>query len=59
MEALDLVSRRKVYLQKGQAYVPYDDMISILLAVYRTHLSQALAVSIQVLKVLLAVDSRS
>ena len=44
-EALDLVSRRKVYVQKGQAYVPYDDMISILLAVYRTHLSQALAVS--------------
>ena len=43
-EALDLVQKRKVYLRKGMAYVPYDDMISILLAVYRTHLSQALAV---------------
>lgn len=48
-EALDLVSRRKVYIQKGQAYVPYDDMISILIAVYRTHLSQALAVTARAL----------
>ena len=44
-EALDLVQKRKVYVHKGHAYVPYDEMVSILLSVYRTHLSQALAVS--------------
>ncbi|XP_052776881.1 DNA primase large subunit-like [Mya arenaria] len=42
-EALDLVQKRKVYVHKGQVYVPYEDMISLLVGVYRTHLSQALA----------------
>lgn len=42
-EALDLVQRRKVYVSRGQAYVQYDDMISLLTGVYRSHLSQALA----------------
>jgi len=44
-EALDLVQKRKVYLHRGQAYVQYEDMISLLTSVYRQHLKQTLAVS--------------
>ncbi|KAK3590768.1 hypothetical protein CHS0354_017284 [Potamilus streckersoni] len=44
-EALDLVRARRVYLHQGSAYVPYEEMVSILLSVYRTKLSQALAVT--------------
>lgn len=45
-EALDLVRNRKVFLQSGYAYVPQEDLVSILISVYRTQLSQALAVSL-------------
>ncbi|XP_041358851.1 DNA primase large subunit-like [Gigantopelta aegis] len=48
-EALDLVRARKVFLQQGYAYVPRDDLISILLSVYRTHLSHALALTCRAL----------
>lgn len=44
-EALDLVKGRKVYLEKGWAYVPHSDLVSIILSVYRAHLSHALAVT--------------
>ncbi|BFZ00072.1 hypothetical protein BsWGS_03111 [Bradybaena similaris] len=44
-EALDLVRNRKVFLQSGYAYVPQEDLVSILLSVYRTQLSQALAIT--------------
>ncbi|KAL4235810.1 DNA primase large subunit [Mactra antiquata] len=44
-DVLDLVQKRKVYLHKGHAYVAYDDMISLLIGVYREHLSQALAIT--------------
>lgn len=44
-EVLDLVRSKKVYLEKGFAYVPKTDLVSIILSVYRTHLSHALAVS--------------
>ncbi|KAL5022677.1 hypothetical protein ScPMuIL_001832 [Solemya velum] len=48
-DALDLVKGRKVYLHKGLAYIACDDMVSILLTVYRTYLSHALAVTARVL----------
>ncbi|RUS79036.1 hypothetical protein EGW08_013193 [Elysia chlorotica] len=44
-EALDLVRNRKVFLQKGFAFVPQDDLVSILLSVFRTQLSHALTVT--------------
>ncbi|XP_062578501.1 DNA primase large subunit-like [Saccostrea cucullata] len=44
-EVLDLVRGRKVFLHKGFAYVPKDDMISILITHYRAHLSQQLALT--------------
>ncbi|XP_033644569.1 DNA primase large subunit-like [Asterias rubens] len=44
-EALDLVRGRKVYLHKGWAYVPHNDLVSIILSAFRSHLSQALAVT--------------
>ncbi|CAA9995238.1 unnamed protein product [Nesidiocoris tenuis] len=39
----DLVRARKVFLHKGVAYVANDDIISVLMATYRSNLSQALA----------------
>ncbi|XP_072026897.1 DNA primase large subunit-like [Amphiura filiformis] len=44
-EALDLVRGRKVYLEKGWAYVPHSDLVSIIISAYRAHLSHALAVT--------------
>lgn len=44
-EALDLVRNRKVFLQQGFAYVPQEDLVSILLSVFRTQLSHALTVA--------------
>ena len=44
-EVLDLVRGRRVFLSRGFAYVPKDDMIVILITHYRAHLSQQLAVS--------------
>ncbi|CAG5118444.1 unnamed protein product [Candidula unifasciata] len=44
-EALDLVRNRKVFLQSGYAYVPQEDLVSILLSLYRTQLSQALSIT--------------
>ena len=38
-EALDLVRSRRVYVNGGLAYVPQEDLVSILLTVYRVHLS--------------------
>ncbi|XP_060572959.1 DNA primase large subunit-like [Ruditapes philippinarum] len=48
-EVLDLVQKRKVYLHKGKAFVPYTEMISLLIGVYRAHLSQALAITARAL----------
>jgi len=45
-QLFDLVRVRRVYLQGGLAYVPRDDMISILLTHYRSLLSQSLSVSV-------------
>lgn len=48
-EVLDLVSKRKVYLEDGFAYVSRDDMISIVMTYYRSHLSHSLAVTARAL----------
>ncbi|XP_076462367.1 DNA primase large subunit-like [Babylonia areolata] len=44
-EALDLVRGRRVFLHHGSAYVPQDDLVSILLTVYRVQLSYSLSVT--------------
>lgn len=46
-EALDLVRQRKVYLQAGYAYVPSDELVSIVTSMFRAHLSLALAVFLE------------
>lgn len=45
LEVLDLVRTRKVYLNGGYAYIPHTDFVSVLLAQYKTHLKQSLAVA--------------
>ncbi|CAB3984192.1 DNA primase large subunit [Paramuricea clavata] len=44
-EVLDLVRWRKVYLEKGYAYVPRDRLVSIISNCFRIHLSHALALT--------------
>ncbi|KPP73838.1 hypothetical protein Z043_107049 [Scleropages formosus] len=44
-DALDLVRMRKVFVKDGFAYVPHQDIVTIVLNDYRTRLSKALAVS--------------
>ena len=43
-EALDLVRQRRVYLQGGYAYIPNDELVSIITAMFRAHLSLAMTV---------------
>ncbi|CCI41266.1 unnamed protein product [Albugo candida] len=42
-QVLDLVGARKVYIEKGSAYVPFDQVVSILATRFRASLSKALA----------------
>ncbi|GAB9467772.1 DNA primase [Globisporangium polare] len=42
-EALDLVGTRRVYLEAGVAYVPFDHVVSILHSAFRANLSKQLA----------------
>ncbi|KAK2145558.1 hypothetical protein LSH36_673g00032 [Paralvinella palmiformis] len=44
-EVLDLVKSRKVYLRSGFAYVPDNELIVIIISVFRSKLSRALAVT--------------
>ncbi|XP_063047938.1 DNA primase large subunit [Engraulis encrasicolus] len=44
-DALDLVRSRKVFLKGGYAYIPHQDIISIVLNDFRTRLSKALALT--------------
>lgn len=44
-DALDLVRTRKVYLKEGYAYIPHDDIVTIVLNDFRTRLSKALALT--------------
>lgn len=42
-EALDLIANRRVYLEAGTAYVPFEHVVSILFAAFRANLSKQLA----------------
>lgn len=44
-DALDLVRTRKVFLKGGYAYIPHQEIVTIVLNDFRTRLSKALAVS--------------
>ncbi|XP_017268330.1 DNA primase large subunit [Kryptolebias marmoratus] len=44
-DALDLVRTRKVYLKDGFAYIPHQDIVTIVLNDFRTRLSKALALT--------------
>ncbi|CAI9727328.1 DNA primase large subunit [Octopus vulgaris] len=44
-DVLDLVRSRKVYLQRGYAYVQFHDLISLISNHFREHLSKGLAVT--------------
>ncbi|XP_051503574.1 DNA primase large subunit-like [Myxocyprinus asiaticus] len=44
-DALDLVRSRKVYLLAGNAYIPHQEIVTIVLNDFRTRLSKALAVT--------------
>uniref|UniRef100_A0A1A8EHR1 DNA primase large subunit n=1 Tax=Nothobranchius kadleci TaxID=1051664 RepID=A0A1A8EHR1_NOTKA len=44
-DALDLVRTRKVYLKEGYAYIPHQDIVTIVLNDFRTRLSKALALT--------------
>ncbi|XP_030838847.1 DNA primase large subunit [Strongylocentrotus purpuratus] len=44
-EALDLVRGRKVFIQKGYAFVPHSELVSIVITAFRSHLSQSLAIT--------------
>ncbi|XP_069091858.1 DNA primase large subunit isoform X1 [Pleurodeles waltl] len=48
-DALDLVRPRKVFLRKGFAYVPHQDIVAIVLNDFRTKLSKALALTARAL----------
>lgn len=41
-QALDLVQRREVFLERGFAYVPMERLVSIIVARFRTQLSKGL-----------------
>lgn len=49
VEALDLVRSRKVYLENGCAYVPRDDLVSLVANEFRMQLSRALAMTARAL----------
>ncbi|KAK3090826.1 hypothetical protein FSP39_014955, partial [Pinctada imbricata] len=44
-EVFDLIQRRRVFLSRGYAFVPRDDLVSIVITHYRTQLSHALAMT--------------
>ncbi|XP_036430322.1 DNA primase large subunit [Colossoma macropomum] len=44
-DALDLVRMRKVFLQGGYAYIPHQEIVTIVLNDFRTRLSKALALT--------------
>ena len=44
-EVCDLVRSRRVYLVQGQAYVPQESLASLVVGIFRSRLSKALAVT--------------
>ncbi|XP_006638928.2 DNA primase large subunit isoform X1 [Lepisosteus oculatus] len=51
-DALDLVRARKVFLQEGFAFIPHQEIVTIVLNDFRTRLSKALALTARSLPVL-------
>ncbi len=47
-EALDLVGRRKVYLEGGYAFVPRKELVHIVVSKFRAHLSHELVATYRV-----------
>ena len=45
-DVLDLIQRRKVYVSHGFAYVPHNDLVTLVLSEFRSQLSHALTVII-------------
>lgn len=45
LQVCSLVRSRRVYLQKGFAYIPSSELVVCILTTFRAHLSEALAVS--------------
>lgn len=41
-QALELVQRREVFLERGYAYVPMERLVTIIVARFRTQLSKGL-----------------
>ena len=48
-DVVDLVSKRKVFAHKGQAYVPHSDLVTILHSKFRSNLSLKLATGFKAL----------
>ncbi|XP_076598382.1 DNA primase large subunit [Chaetodon auriga] len=53
-DALDLVRTRRVYLKAGYAYIPHQDIVTIVLNDFRTRLSKALALTARSLPAVLS-----
>lgn len=49
IEALELVKGRRVYLERGMAYVPQVELVSILTGLFRSRLSKALLMTARAL----------
>lgn len=45
VEALDMIKNRKVYVEKGYAYIPSDDFVSVLCSRFRSELNHALNIA--------------
>ena len=43
-QVTDLIATRKVFVHRGDAFVPKDALVSVLTAAYRTRLSRALVI---------------
>lgn len=52
MEALDLVRSRRVLLRSGSAYIPRDELLSLVVGVFRSNLSHNLVLTCRALPVL-------
>lgn len=47
--AIELVAQRKVFVQKGFAYVPVTDLVSLLVGEFRARLSKSLVATAKIL----------
>lgn len=54
LEVLELVKGRRVFVKNGFAYVTIQDFGSVLLHVFRSHLSKSLSVILNIYEILLS-----